>query len=289
MRSMTGFATHSCVINAIKTTIEIKSVNHRYLDVYIKTPRTLTEIETDIRKVVQKYITRGKVSLQVSFENGAREEISLNKPLLASVIRSLRAAKKDHPFLGDIHFADVLRVPNIFIATEEKKLSRSSVKHLLTELEKALVKFVATREREGGHLEKDISKRLKAIDASVTLVDKERNVFIENSKNKMIERIRALLEDVSVNEDRLMKEVAFLLEKVDISEEIVRLRAHLKLFSEMLLQKEKCGKDLDFVTQEMNREINTIGSKAQDSTIARHVIAIKSEIEKIREQLQNIE
>jgi uncharacterized protein (TIGR00255 family) len=286
---MTGFASHSAVISGVKTTIELKSVNHRFLDIYIKMPRAFSAFEADIRKSIQNYITRGKVSLAITCDNSYGEEMRLNQPVLSSVIRALKSAQKEYKFLGDIHSGDLLRIPNLFTTVEESKISQVAVRSLQKEVEQALIKFIKMREKEGQQLEKDIRKRLQFIKDTAVLIDNERQNFMTNAKKKMCERIKALIEEVAVSEDRLMKEVAFLLEKVDITEELVRLQAHLKLFFDLLAKKEKYGKDLDFVTQEMNREVNTIASKAQASAIAHHVITIKSEIEKIREQLQNVE
>jgi uncharacterized protein (TIGR00255 family) len=289
MRSMTGFASHAAVISGVKTTIELKSVNHRFLDIYIKMPRAFSAFEAEIRKSIQNYITRGKVSLAITCDNSYGEEMRLNQPVLSSIIRALKSAQKEYKFLGDIHSGDLLRIPNLFTTGEESKISQVAVRSLQKEVEQALIKFIKMREKEGQQLEKDIRKRLQFIKDTAVLIDNERQSFMTNAKKKMCERIKALIEEVAVSEDRLMKEVAFLLEKVDITEELVRLQAHLKLFCDLLAKKEKYGKDLDFITQEMNREVNTIASKAQDFAIAHHVIKIKSEIEKIREQLQNVE
>ncbi|MFC1809229.1 YicC/YloC family endoribonuclease [Candidatus Omnitrophota bacterium] len=289
MRSMTGFASHTCSVGGVKATIELKSVNHRYLDIYVKVPRALASFEVEMRKSIQKSSSRGKITFAITCDNFIRDEVVLNKELLASVICSLQKIRKQYTFLEDIQTGDLLKVPNLFTFGENKQISRVVWKDLKSEIETVLSKFIETREKEGRQLERDIRKRLQIIKSTVLLIDKERKVFIKNCRTKMLGRIHALMDDVSINEDRLMKEVAFLLEKVDISEEIVRLKSHHKLFLSFLAKKEKFGKDLDFITQEMNREVNTIGSKAQDAAISHFVIKIKSEIEKIREQLQNVE
>lgn len=290
LKSMTGFGRAEMVIEGFTVSVQIRSVNHRYMDIALRIPRFYNFLEDKIRQKTAEYISRGKIEVSVSLkeQEGDDRVITLNRPLAENYIEVL----KELASLGvedDIKVSTVARYNDIF-SVEYKEIDEDKMFEIInTALSSAFSEFNNMRAEEGERLEKDIlfhldniANELKKIEAQSPQTVK---LYRENLENKM----RELLGDVKVDETRLITETAIFADKVAIDEETVRLRSHIKAFKSALNTDKPIGKKLDFIIQEMNRETNTIGSKANDIEIASMVVEIKSEIEKIREQIQNIE
>lgn len=291
MRSMTGYATRMCVVQDMQVTLEIKSVNHRFLDVFVKLPGFLNAYEYDIRDIVQKQVRRGKVLVTVTVNDKGSAGITVNDAVIAKAVKALRKVQKTYTLAGTMTISDVLQVPNVFTVQNERTLSPASVKTLKKELGGLLEAFVQMKQKEGRALQKDIVKRLSCIDEKQKGIAEKKEEYCRAFEARFKEKLAAYGHGVEVDQERIAKEVAFLIERSDITEELVRLASHLALFRDTALgdAQEECGKQLDFILQEMNREVNTIASKAQQTSIIHEVVTIKSEVEKIREQIQNIE
>ncbi len=290
LKSMTGFGRAEMVIEGFTVSVQIRSVNHRYMDIALRIPRFYNFLEDKIRQKVAEYISRGKIEVSVSLkeQEGDDRVITLNRPLAQNYIEVL----KELASLGvedDIKVSTVARYNDIF-SVEYKEIDEDKMFEIIgTALTSAFSEFNKMRSEEGERLEKDILFHLDNIANELSKIEAQApetvKLYRENLENKM----RELLGDAKVDEARLITETAIFADKVAIDEETVRLRSHIKAFKSALNTDKPIGKKLDFIIQEMNRETNTIGSKANDIEIASMVVEIKSEIEKIREQIQNIE
>ena len=290
LKSMTGFGRAEMVIEGFTVSVQIRSVNHRYMDISLRIPRFYNFLEDKIRQKTAEYISRGKIEVSVSLkeQEGDDRVITLNRPLAENYIEVL----KELASLGvedDIKVSTVARYNDIF-SVEYKEIDEDKMFEIInTALSSAFSEFNNMRAEEGERLEKDILFHLDNIANELSKIEAQSpqtvKLYRENLENKM----RELLGDVKVDETRLITETAIFADKVAIDEETVRLRSHIKAFKSALNTDKPIGKKLDFIIQEMNRETNTIGSKANDIEIASMVVEIKSEIEKIREQIQNIE
>ncbi len=290
LKSMTGFGRAEMVIEGFTVSVQIRSVNHRYMDIALRIPRFYNFLEDKIRQKTAEYISRGKIEISVSLkeQEGDDRVITLNRPLAENYIEVL----KELASLGvedDIKVSTVARYNDIF-SVEYKEIDEDKMFEIInTALSSAFSEFNNMRAEEGERLEKDILFHLDNIANELTKIEEQSpqtvKLYRENLENKM----RELLGDAKVDETRLITETAIFADKVAIDEETVRLRSHIKAFKSALNTDKPIGKKLDFIIQEMNRETNTIGSKANDIEIASMVVEIKSEIEKIREQIQNIE
>lgn len=290
LKSMTGFGRAEMVIEGFTVSVQIRSVNHRYMDIALRIPRFYNFLEDKIRQKVAEYISRGKIEVSVSLkeQEGDDRVITLNRPLAENYIEVL----KELASLGvedDIKVSTVARYNDIF-SVEYKEIDEDKMFEIIgTALTSAFSEFNKMRAEEGERLEKDILFHLDNIANELSKIEEQSpqtvKLYRENLENKM----RELLGDAKVDETRLITETAIFADKVAIDEETVRLRSHIKAFKSALNTDKPIGKKLDFIIQEMNRETNTIGSKANDIEIASMVVEIKSEIEKIREQIQNIE
>lgn len=289
MKSMTGYVSHQCEIAGISMTIELRSVNHRFLDCSMKVPGFFSCYENDIRKLLQQHISRGKVSFSVSAQRALTEHVMVNEGLMESVVSALKKAKKKYGLQGEVSISDVVRLPNIFSWDTQQVLPKKAWDSLQSAITDAAQKFNAMRSKEGKALIKDIMFRIKLMSKTLRVIAGQKKQFVAEYRAKFAQRVNDFLANDTIDEIRLAKEVAILLEKADVTEEIVRLESHIHLFAEKIEKQEICGKDLDFIAQEMNREANTIASKARDSSIVHDVIILKAEVEKIREQVQNIE
>ncbi|MBQ2890872.1 MAG: YicC family protein [Clostridia bacterium] len=290
LKSMTGFGRAEMVIEGFTVSVQIRSVNHRYMDIALRIPRFYNFLEDKIRQKVAEYISRGKIEVAVSLkeQEGDDRVITLNRSLAENYIEVL----KELASLGvedDIKVSTVARYNDIF-SVEYKEIDEDKMFEIInTALTSAFSEFNKMRSEEGERLEKDILFHLDNIANELKKIEEQSpqtvKLYRENLENKM----RELLGDAKVDETRLITETAIFADKVAIDEETVRLRSHIKAFKSALNTDKPIGKKLDFIIQEMNRETNTIGSKANDIEIASLVVEIKSEIEKIREQIQNIE
>ncbi|MCI8805458.1 MAG: YicC family protein [Clostridiales bacterium] len=293
MRSMTGYGRGECTLHNRKFVVEIKSVNHRYNDISVKIPRTMISFEDYVKKIVSKQIFRGKTDVYVSFETYDKNDIkiNLNEVIADSYIEALENIKIRYGAHDDIsvglisRFPEVLTVErNSFENSDENEISEP----LFNAVGIALSNFMKMRESEGEALKKNIYDKLNSIDEKVKFVNERAPYAEKRYEERLRERLKEL-EDMGYDESRILTEVAVFSEKVCVDEEITRLMSHISQMRLFLEETEPVGRKLDFLIQEMNREVNTIGSKTTDLSVTNTVIEIKSEIEKVREQIQNIE
>lgn len=291
IRSMTGFGRFENTVNNYDISAEIKAVNHRYADYNIKLPRIYNFLEEDIKSYLQQYIKRGKVDVYISVykELDDTKEIVLNESLAKSYVDALKLIAEKFDVRDDISVSTIARYNDIFDvkrSEEDEDLIRQSV---LDVLKNALDGFMSAREREGEKLAKDMIERIGTVKNEVLKIEKIAPDTVIEHKNNIEQRIRELLGNVPVDENRLLTETAVYADKLSVNEEIVRLKCHLEEFDRIMKMGDAVGRRLDFLLQEMNRETNTIGSKANNLEISNIVINIKAELEKVREQLQNLE
>lgn len=290
LKSMTGFGRTELTIDAFTVNAQIRSVNHRYMDCSIRIPRCYNFLEEKIRQKTSEYISRGKIEITISIkeQDGDDKTITLNEPLAKNYISVLNELSS----LGvenDITVSTVARYSDIF-NVEYKEIDEEKMFEIIkTALTGALDDFNKMRGEEGNRLEASINEHLDIISSELKKIEERSPQTVRLYRENLEARIRELISDTAVDENRLITETAIFADKVAIDEETVRLRSHMKAFKNAMKSDKPIGKKLDFIVQEMNRETNTIGSKANDIEIASIVVEIKSEIEKIREQIQNIE
>ncbi len=287
---MTGFGKGEYEKNGIKFTVEVKSVNHRYNDVSVRMPRTFYSIEEKVKSLVSDYITRGKIDIYINYTSFEPDvSIELDKNLTKSYIECYELIRKEFSIKDEINLSLIARFPDIIRVEKLEKKEDIIWDVLQKAISSALVSFNEMREREGLRLYKDILGKVSCISEMVKEIDILSKDMAEINKKKFYQKVKDLAEDISLDENRLMTEIIIIADKSSIDEELVRLKSHLEEFRDTLDSETSSGKKLDFIIQEMNRETNTIGSKANEINIVNHVISIKTEIEKIREQVQNIE
>lgn len=289
--SMTGYGGAKGEINAISVSAELKSVNNRHLDMSVRLPKSCLFAEEAVRAAVQKHISRGKVDVFISVDTSRAEEvtIAINEPLAAAYVRAVREAAEKFDLKNDLTSLNLLRFPEV-ISTEKSDTDRDAVTDAICQMmEQALVEFDAMRAREGEKLRQDLLGKLDLMEQKVTFVEARSPETVKEYREKLLGRMRDVLEEAGIDESRILQEAAIYADKVAVDEETVRLRSHIAQFRLMLGGGSPVGRKLDFLVQEMNREINTTGSKCADSQIAETVIDMKAELEKIREQIQNIE
>ena len=291
IKSMTGFGRCEFADEKRKFTVEIKSVNHRYLDVNIKMPKKLNFFESAIRTVLKEYMERGKVDVFVSYEDLTESGYALkyNEQLAGQYLSYLRQMSETFGLENDIRVSTLSRYPDVFVMEEED----TDEKELWSVLEKAVrgacEKFVEARIVEGEHLKNDLIDKLTNMDTYVDYIEQRSPQIIAEYRSKLQTKIRDLLADAQIDESRIATEVTLFADKICVDEEMVRLRSHIKGMKEVLTAGGSVGRKLDFIAQEMNREANTILSKSNDLSISDTGINLKTDIEKVREQIQNIE
>ncbi len=291
LKSMTGFGRAAEQINGLEITVEIKAVNHRYFEFSCRLPRVYQFMEEKLKQLCAKSVFRGKVELSVFIEEAAEKStvVEVNHAYTKAYIEALKELSSTYRLKNDVKVSSLLANPEIF-KTRRTQLEDDFVWESVAPVaQKAIESFIAMRETEGERLLEDISSRAENILNKVSLVEERSPETVKAYREKLEQKIRDLIEDAKVDEQRLITETAIFADKVAVDEETVRLRSHIKQLDTLLNSDEPVGKKLDFIVQEMNRETNTIGSKAQDVEIAHIVVDIKSEIEKIREQIQNVE
>jgi len=291
IRSMTGYGRGSIEMDGRSYTIEIKSVNHRYCDLNIKIPKSLLSIEDRIRKTVQSRLNRGKIDLFVTQNLFDKKDVSafLNKSLADSYFSCLTEIKERYNLKDDVSLSLISKFPEVITAKQEDEDVEELWYGLETALNNALDLMVQMREREGLKLTEDIISKCRGIKEKVLVIEEKSSDIVQEYTEKLKIRLNDLLKDYKVDENRLAMEVALLADKASIDEEIVRLKSHLVQVKETLELDEPVGRKLDFIIQEMNRETNTIASKASNLDVINIMLSIKNEIEKIREQVQNLE
>ncbi|MBQ8107494.1 MAG: YicC family protein [Ruminococcus sp.] len=294
VKSMTGFGREHVVTDGREIIVEIRSVNHRYYEFNSRTPRAYGYLDEKLKGFLKSGISRGKVEVSVSIYNqeGTDAEIELNKPVALGYVKALRDSAEELGLQDDLSLSNIMRLPDVFTVvkkTEDEEVIWNQVKQVA---QSALDRFVEMRTIEGEKMYEDISGRLDMIEETVGRIEKHQPSVAEGYKQRLYEKIRETLEAVNddkIDQQRVLTEVAIFADKVAIDEETVRLRSHISQFRELIKSDEPVGRKLDFLVQEVNREVNTIGSKANDLTITKMVVDLKAEIEKIREQIQNIE
>lgn len=291
IKSMTGFGRCEIQEAERKITVEMKSVNHRYLDVAIKMPKKLNFFEAAIRSELKNYIQRGKVDVFITYEDYTESNVCVkyNKELAAEYMKYLNQMAEDFSLDNDVRISCLSRYPEI-LTMEEQTIDEEELWQLLDKAIKGAAEgFVETRIREGEHLKNDLIEKLDGMLSHVAFITERSPQIIAEYKQKLQEKVKDLLTDPKVDENRLLMEVTIFADKVCVDEELVRLKSHIETTRDTLIQGGSIGRKLDFIAQEMNREANTILSKSSDLEISNRAIELKTEIEKVREQIQNIE
>ena len=293
IRSMTGYGRFQSKVDSMNITVELKSVNHRYFEFNSRVPRNYGFLDEKLKSYIGSRVSRGKVECYVSVENLEDDEIQIlvNHSLAQSYLGALRelADRNELNLRDDLAMSSLARYNDIFTVHKQEADEDKIWNAVKTVAEKAVDKFIEMRETEGNKLKNDVLSRADLILQKVSVIEERSPQTVKEYNDKLLARINEFLSDVQVDEQRLLTECAIFADKVAVAEETVRLRSHIDQLRQFLDSNEAVGRKTDFLVQEMNREANTIGSKAQDVTIARCVIDIKAEIEKIREQIQNIE
>ena len=291
IKSMTGYGRFETVEGGKKIAVEVKSVNHRYSDYTIKVPRYYSFLEDKVREFASHYISRGKVDIYIAIESyeEADKEIILNEELAENYLKALYALRDKFGLKDDITVMGVAKYPDIFKA--ERKEEDEDALYALVEhpMQPAFEMFSSMREREDERIQNDLCARVEYMKTLAEKIDARSPETVAEYKEKLYAKIKELLDDRDIDENRILTEVAIFADKVAVNEEIVRLSSHFDEFYEIINRNEPAGRKLDFLIQEINREVNTTGSKANDIEIAKIVVELKGEIEKLREQVQNIE
>lgn len=293
MNSMTGFGRATQIVDGLQCIIEIKSVNSRFLDLNIRSPKQVNSVEHSIRKCIQKIIHRGKVDVFVTLQDvGDREKQFIINSSLKHQIQDLLVSEGFYREPQEVPLSAVMAISNDWVQIQDSEVTEDVLQSLITDTTtNALNALVSMRQSEGIHIQQDLLHRLSQMTNIIEDINSHKAdaviAYKENLRTKMMDYVEGL--DITANEDRLLQEVAIIADKTDITEEIVRFRSHVVQLTNTLKMDEPIGRKLDFIIQEMNREVNTIGSKAMDITLTDHVVQLKCELEKVREQVQNIE
>ncbi len=292
MRSMTGYGRGECVKEGFKFTVELNSVNRKQSDVTINLPKEMVELEPRIRDVINSQLSRGRINVVVAYHRGnakAEDQIELDMALAKAYHRAIQKLQKQIKVNGTLTLDAILRAPGVLKLAESSVDVEAIWPNVETALRKALVQMVKMREKEGKFLSNDLTQRLDGISAGIDQVRNAAPATVTRYREQLHARVKEAGLTVPLDDERLLKEVVIFADRCDITEELTRMASHLKQFREHLNSNEPVGRTLDFLTQEMNREINTIGSKANAAEISQQVVKMKAELEKIREQIQNIE
>jgi len=290
--SMTGFGRGEMSDDGIIATVEIKSLNSRFLDLNIRLPQKFQDKELQIKELIQNSISRGKlnVSVHLDLKNGDEAGLNYDKDKVKAYASVLKEISEIADLQEDISLRTLLSFSDIFsVQDEDDEKLEKAWKLIFAAAKEAIGNLIKMRTQEGNQLKEDLEERIQSIEDELTSIKDKSENRIPEAKKKLHDRIKNLIDDDNFDEDRLELEVAVIVDKMDITEEVVRLKSHLKFFLEAIKEGSLMGRRLNFLTQEMNRELNTIGSKANNSDIAHHVVRSKESLEQIREQVQNIE
>ncbi len=291
IKSMTGFGRCEIEEDNKRVLVEMKAVNHRYLDVSMKMPKKLNYFESSIRSVLKEYAERGKVDIYITYEELGDSDVVVkyNKDVAATYFKYLKEMSEDFGLDNDVRVSTLSRYPEVF-QMEETEIDEEGIWKVLEKaLRGACEGFVDTRIKEGENLKKDLCDKLDVLLTHVAFIEERSPQIIEEYKEKLRAKVSELIDDSKVDEARLHTEVVIYADKICVDEEIVRLKSHIKAAKDAIISGGGIGRKLDFIAQEMNRESNTILSKANDLSVSERGILLKTEIEKIREQIQNIE
>ena len=291
IKSMTGYGSAKGSVEGLQITVELKSVNNRYLDASVRLPRSFLVAEDTVKSAVQRHISRGKVDVCVSVDSTEAGDmtVKVNEALLKGYLDALQHIAEEYDLPNDATAMAVSRFPDV-LSVEKKDLDADAISAgILAVTEQALNDFDAMREREGAKLRDDVLSRLETIDALVSTVERESPRTVAAYRERLEAKMAEVLGSAGIDENRILAEAAIFADHIAVDEETVRLRSHMSQLRGMVNGSSPTGRKIDFLIQEFNREANTIGSKCQNSDIAHTVVDLKSEIEKIREQIQNIE
>ena len=293
IKSMTGFGRCEAEINGREITVEIKSVNHRYFEFSCRTPRGYGFLDDKLKSYVNSRVSRGKIDMFVTIgaNDEAPSEVTVNHQLVSGYINAMKEISDTYGVENDVTVVSLSRFPDVFTVHKPAEDEEQITNDVLSVAKTALDSFISMRETEGEKMKADILSRANTILSIVGEIEERSPQTVAEYEERLLERIKQTLEDyeVEIDEQRVLTEVAVFSDKIAVAEETVRLRSHFEQLNKFLEYDEPVGRKIDFIIQEMNREANTIGSKVQDAVLAHKVVDIKSEIEKIREQVQNIE
>lgn len=290
IKSMTGFGRGTAAGENFTAIVEMRSVNNRNLDIHWRAPQELAAWEIPLKKQVQAAISRGRVDLTITLMQTGEVGYEVNRPLLRGYLNALRQIREEFGLAGEVDLATIARLPGILQPSSvDKSLDETVVRGVEEALTQALAALVAMRAVEGHELQKELLERIRRIEHQLSIIEANSATITDHYREKMRARMAEILENVSLDETRLAQEIAYLAERTDITEEIARLRSHLPQLRDLISGDGEIGKKLDFLLQETNREANTILSKSADLAICDAAIEIKTEVEKLREQAQNVE
>ncbi len=288
---MTGYGRGEVDHGGAKFRVELNSVNRKQSDIVINLPRELAELEPRIRQAINEKLSRGRTSVNVSHEAGAdgTRKLALDTALARSYHDAMRALQEELNAPGEITIGAILQAPGVMRFSDNRLVPEEAWASVERALQLALAELIKMRECEGDHLSKDLTQRLQVIRGAIAEVQTLFPEVVKRYRAALQERISKAGIELAPNDDRLLKEIAIFADRSDVSEELTRLESHLAQFAEQLRKDEPVGRTLEFITQEIARELNTLGAKANDAAISQHVVACKAELEKIREQIQNLE
>ncbi len=290
LKSMTGYGQGTAAGENFTVAIDLRSVNNRNLDIHWRAPQDLAPLEITLKKQIQAAVSRGRVDVTINFAQTADMTYELNRPLIRGYLEALRAMREEFGLGGEADLATIARLPSVLLpSTTGSNLTESAIQGIEAAMTQALTSLVAMRAVEGLQLQKEMLARVERIEKHVVVIESGSDGLVDAYRDKLRKRIEELLEKISIDETRLAQEIAYLAERSDITEEIARLKSHLTQLRELLGGGGEIGKKLDFLLQETNREANTILSKSSEISICDSAIEIKTEVEKLREQAQNVE
>jgi uncharacterized protein (TIGR00255 family) len=288
---MTGYGKGEACVEGLAINVELRSVNHRYADISIKAPRFLLPFENELRKLIGKKLKRGKIDLfiQADFSGDLGQKPTLNKPLADAYMQVFTDLSQQCNVLPDVSLSLLVNQRDVIVVQEQLPDEEEAIRLIRAAVEAGLEKIVSMRQTEGEAMQHDMLERLTVLKNFVDAVEQRAPTVVREWQQKLLDRLSRLPDDVSFDPQRVAQEVAVFADRCDISEEVTRFRSHLDQFERLFQSEEPVGRKMDFLSQELNREANTMGSKANDADLARAVVEIKAELEKVREQIQNIE
>ena len=291
MNSMTGYGRGEAARGGAKFTVEISTVNRKQAELSLYLPRELDALESRARDEINAKVSRGRIAARVQWtaKSGDRAQVEIDRNLAKEYAKEYRKLATDLKLCGEVSLDTILRAPGVLQTSEEELDVESLWTPLRTAVRAALKELLAMRAREGANLKKDLQKRIDALQKSVKAVKRQAPKTVRRHREALLDRLNQSGLDLKLDDERVLKEVALFADRIDITEELTRLESHFGQFADYAKAKGPVGRTLDFLSQEMNREVNTIGSKANDPVISRLVVAMKSELEKFREQVQNVE
>ena len=289
LRSMTGYGKGAASGDNFSVIVDLRSVNNRNLDIHWRAPQDLAPLEIALKKQVQSAVSRGRVDVTINLTQASNVAYELNRPLIQGYLEALKTMREEFGLAGDADLATIARLPNVLITPTSSSLSDEVIQGIEEAMTQALTALVAMRAVEGHELQKELLSRIDRIESHVIAIESGSSGVVDQYRDRLRKKITELLDRSYVDETRLAQEVAYLAERSDISEEIARLKSHLTQLRELLSGDGEIGKKLDFLLQETNREANTVLSKSAELSICDAAIEIKTEVEKLREQAQNVE